>query len=63
MIAFLVLQIPERRRILRSPEMEKRGCYFMGSESGHQVLEMCRAESVIHRNRTPRIWECAVMGQ
>lgn len=63
MIALLVLQIPESRRILRSSEMEKRGCYFIGSESGLQVLEMCKAESAIHRNGAPRIWECAVMGQ
>lgn len=63
MILFLLLQITERRRILRSSKMEKGGCYFIGSESGHQVLGMCKAESVIHRNGAPVIWECAVMGQ
>jgi len=54
-IALLVLRFPERRRILRSSEMEKRGWYFIGSESGHQVLGMCEAESVIHRNGAPLI--------
>lgn len=35
MIALLVLQISERRKILKSSEMEKQGGHFIGSESGH----------------------------
>jgi len=34
-IAFLVLQTTERRKMLRSSEMEKRGGHFNGLESEH----------------------------